>query len=126
MQIINNAPGAPAPVGPYSQAVEAGSLIFCSGQIGLDPQTGEFVSDSVEEQTKQVLKNLDSVLAHAGSSMEKLIMTTIFLADISDGKVVNEIYASAVSSENPPARQTVAVKDLPLGALVEISVIAEK
>lgn len=124
MKSIKEIPGAPAPVGPYSPAIVAGGLVFCSGQIALDPSSGKMVDGGVEEQTKQVLKNLRAVLEASGSSVEKIAMTTIFLSDISFGAVVNELYAEFVDSENPPARQTVAVKDLPLGALVEISAIA--
>lgn len=126
MLILNNAPNVPKPVGAYSQAVDAGGLLFCSGQIGIDPDTGEMVGETVEEQTKQVLKNIQALLTFSGSQMDRIVMTTIFLSDISHGKIVNELYGAAVDPNQPPARQTVAVKDLPLGALVEISVIAIK
>lgn len=125
MEIINNAKGAPKPVGPYSQAVRAGGLLFCAGQIALDPQSGTLVAGGIEEQTKQVLANLKAVLEAAGSSPEKIVMTTIFLADMADGGTVNNLYGEFVSADAPPARQTIAVKQLPLGALVEISVIAQ-
>ena len=121
---VNNAAGAPKPVGPYSQAVCVGSTVYCAGQIGLDPATGQMVAGGVEAELRQVLANLRAVLIAAGSSPEQIALTTIFLADINDGKVVNPMYAEFVSSDCPPARQTVAVKDLPLGARVEISVIA--
>ncbi len=125
MDIINNAPGAPTPVGPYSQAVRAGGLLFVAGQVGIDPQTGKLVSeDDVARQTQQVLRNLDAVLRHAGSSFEKVVMTSIFLTDMAYFAVLNPIYGSFVNKDAPPARQTVAVKQLPLGALVEISLIA--
>jgi 2-iminobutanoate/2-iminopropanoate deaminase len=125
MEIISNVPNAPKPVGPYSIAVNAGGLLFCSGQIGLDPEKGVIVDGGVEAQAKQVLENLSAVLKASGSSFDKVVMTSIFLSAMSDFKSVNEIYAKYVSSDKPPARQTVAVKELPLGALIEISVIAE-
>jgi 2-iminobutanoate/2-iminopropanoate deaminase len=125
MEIISNVPNAPKPVGPYSIAVKAGGLLFCSGQIGLDPEKGVIVEGGVEAQAKQVLDNLSAVLKASGSSFDKVVMTSIFLSAMSDFKSVNEIYTKYVSSDKPPARQTVAVKELPLGALIEISVIAE-
>ncbi len=124
MQFLKNIPGAPKPVGAYSPAVKAGELVFLSGQVGLDPDTNKIVEGGVEAQTKRVLKNLEAVLSAAGSSSEQIIMTSIFLTSIADFAVVNEFYGEFVSGENPPARQTVAVKELPLGALVEISIIA--
>lgn len=125
MQAITNIPNAPAPVGAYSPAIKSGNLVFCSGQIALDPKTNQMVSGGVEVEAKQVLKNLEAVLLAAGSSPKKVLMTTIFLANISDSKAVNALYSDFVNQEAPPARQTIAVKDLPLGAQVEISVIAE-
>lgn len=125
MEIIKNIPNAPAPVGPYSIAVKSNGLIFCSGQIGLDPEKGAMVEGGLEPQARQVLENLKNVLLGAGSSFDKVVMTSIFLSAMSDFKAVNEIYATYVNSDKPPARQTVAVKELPLGALIEISVIAE-
>ncbi len=124
MEAINGAAGAPAPVGAYSQATKSAGLVFCAGQVALDADSGKLVADDVAGQCKQVLKNLDAVLRAAGSAPEKILMTTIFLADIKDAAAVNELYAGFVNPEAPPARQTLAVKDLPLGALVEISVIA--
>ena len=126
MYALNNAPNAPAPVGMYSQAVVADNLIFLSGQIGIDPSNGELVSPDTAEQTKQILSNISAVLKYAGSYWDKVVMTTIFLADIQDGALVNELYSEAVDKTSPPARQTVAVKDLPMGARVEISVVALK
>ena len=125
MQAITNIPGAPAPVGAYSPAIKSGNFVFCSGQIALDPKTNTIVAGGVEAEAKQVLKNLEAVLLAAGSSPRKILMTTIFLANISDAKTVNALYSDFVNLESPPARQTLAVKDLPLGAQVEISVIAE-
>ncbi len=126
MEAINGAKGAPAPVGAYSQATKAAGLVFCAGQVALDPDTGKLVGDDVATQCKQVLKNLEAVLAAAGSESDKILMTSIFLSEISDAAVVNELYATFVNTDAPPARQTFAVKALPLGALVEISLIASE
>lgn len=125
MENIKEAPGAPKPVGPYSAAVKSGNLAFLAGQIALNPESGVLVDGGIVEQTKQVLANLKAVLKASGSSPEQIVMSTVFLTDIADGKVVNELYGEFVSKDAPPARQTVAVKALPLGAIVEISVIAE-
>ncbi len=115
---------APAAIGPYSQAIKTNNLIFCSGQIGFDPATGKLASDEVQGQTKQVLENLKAVLETAGSSMDKIVKTTIFLVDGSHFTLVNLTYSSYFS-EAPPARSTVTVKELPVeGALVEIEAIA--
>ena len=124
MEIINNAPHAPKPIGPYSQAVVANGFIFTAGQIALDPTSGKMIEGDVAAQTAQVLQNLSSILLFSGSGFDRVVMTTVFLTDISHGKVVNELYGKVVSEIAPPARQTVAVKELPMGALVEISVIA--
>ncbi len=124
MEVFRELPGAPAPVGPYSVAVRVGDLIFCAGQIALDPLTGKLVDGGLEAQIRRVLENTTAVLASVESGWDMVAMTTIFLTDIADGKLVNEIYSEYVSTDAPPARQTIAVKALPLGALVEISVIA--
>ena len=115
-----NAPGA---IGPYSQAVKTGNMIFCSGQIPIDPSTGEFVSNDVAEQTRQVLKNLSAVLEAAGSNLNNVVKTTVFLADMNDFTAMNEIYAEFFS-ENKPARATVQAARLPRDARVEIDCIA--
>ena len=115
-----NAPGA---IGPYSQAVKVGNMIFCSGQIPIDPKTGEFVSDDVAEQTEQVLRNLNAVLEAAGSSLNNVVKTTVFLADMNDFVAMNEVYARFFS-ENKPARATVQAARLPKDARVEIDCIA--
>lgn len=115
--------GAPEAIGPYSQAVIHGGIVYCSGQIGLNPETMEFVGDDVEIQAKQVMKNLKAVLEEAGSGFEKVIKCSIFLADMDDFGVVNEIYGSHFS-DDPPARETVAVKTLPKNCRVEIGCIA--
>ncbi len=115
-----NAPGA---IGPYSQAVKTGGMIFCSGQIPIDITTGEFVSSDVAEQTEQVLKNLSAVLEAAQSSLNDVVKTTVFLADMNDFGAMNEVYAKYFS-ENKPARATVQAAGLPRGARVEIDCIA--
>lgn len=115
---------APAAIGPYSQAVRAGDLLFCSGQIPLDPLTGEVVPGDVSAQTEQVMKNIAAVLAAAGGGFEDVIKTTIFLADMSDFAAVNEVYGRCFKNHKP-ARSTVAVSELPRAALVEIEVIAK-
>ena len=115
--------GAPPPIGPYSQAVRAGGLLFVSGQIPLDPGTGQMVSGDVKAQTKRVLDNLAAVLQAAGSSMDRVVKTTIFLRDMNDFGAVNEEYAS-VFRELPPARSTVQAARLPRDAMVEIECIA--
>jgi 2-iminobutanoate/2-iminopropanoate deaminase len=115
--------GAPAAIGPYSQAIISGGLVFSAGQIGLDPATGEMVEGGVEAQAVRVLDNLSAVLAAAGSSMNEVIKTTMFLADIGDFARVNEIYARYFE-EPYPARSAVQAAALPKGALVEIEAIA--
>jgi len=115
---------APAAVGPYSQAVRMGDFIFCSGQIGLNSTTGKMASDDIQGQTKQVLENLKAVLEAAGSNMDLVVKTTIFLTDMSNFNFVNLTYSSYFPSDAPPARSTVAVKELPLDALIEIEAIA--
>ncbi len=114
---------APKAIGPYSQAIKSNSLVFCSGQIAINPETNEFKPGTIEEQTETVCKNLAAVLEAAGSSLEKVVKTTVFLADISDFPKMNAVYAQFFSGK--PARATVAVKALPKGALVEIDAIAE-
>ena len=116
----NNAPGA---IGPYSQAVKAGGMVFCSGQIPIDPATGEFVSEGVGEQTEQVLKNLGEVLTAAGTSLDQVVKTTVFLADMNDFAEMNEVYGRFFN-ENKPARATVQAARLPRDARVEIDCIA--
>lgn len=114
---------APAAIGPYSQAVQAGGLLFCSGQIPLDPATGELVRGDVTVQTGQVMRNIAAVLEAAGTGFDRVIKTTIFLADMADFAAVNAVYGGCFS-DHKPARSTVAVKDLPRGALIEIEVVA--
>ena len=115
---------APKAIGPYSQAIKAGNLLFCSGQIPLDPKTGEMVgAGDVRLQAKQVMANLAAVLKAGGSSFANVVKTTIYLKDLADFGAVNEIYGSHFA-EAPPARATVQVAGLPRGALVEIDAIA--
>lgn len=113
---------APAAVGPYSQGIDAGNLVFCSGQAGLDPATGQLV-EGVEAQTRQIFANLSAVLGAAGLSLDDVVKTTVFLTNMDDFKAMNAVYATFFG-ETPPARSTVAVKGLPVGALVEIDAIA--
>jgi 2-iminobutanoate/2-iminopropanoate deaminase len=116
---------APKAIGPYSVAIETGDFVFCAGQTGIDPATGELVSQELEAQTRQVLTNLKNVLEAAGSNMEKVVKTTVFLRDMADFPKMNAIYAEFFSS-NPPARSTIAVAGLPKGGIVEIEAIALK
>lgn len=120
-QVISTS-NAPAAIGPYSQAVQAGDLLFISGQLGLDPQSGQ-LHDGVEAQTRQVLQNLTAVLQAAGSGVDRVVKTTIFLADMADFAAVNTIYAETFASA-PPARSTVQVAALPRAARVEIEAVA--
>jgi len=114
---------APAAVGPYSQAIRIGELVYTAGQIGLDPATGTIEGRTVEEQAHQVLRNLRAVLEAAGSGLDRVVKTTVYLADIKDFKAMNAVYATYFPSE-PPARSAVQAAALPLGALVEIEAIA--
>jgi 2-iminobutanoate/2-iminopropanoate deaminase len=116
---------APAPIGPYSQAVQHGNLLFCSGQIPLDPKSGNVVGTTVSEQAEQVMKNIDAVLKKAELQFSNVIKTTIFLTDMNDFAKVNEVYAKYFTAE-PPARSTVAVAGLPKGVKVEIEILAAK
>jgi len=113
----------PQAIGPYSQAVVAGGLVFASGQIPLDPATGQFVEGGVREQTGQVLRNLSKVLEAAGSSLGRVVKTTVFLADMDDFAAMNEVYATFFAAD-PPARSTVEAARLPRDARVEIDVVA--
>ncbi|OEU74389.1 MAG: hypothetical protein BA864_03385 [Desulfuromonadales bacterium C00003093] len=114
---------APAAIGPYSQAVRAGNFLFCSGQLPLVPETGDMVAGGIEEQTRQVLDNLLQVLGAAGVAISAVVKTTIYLADMGDFAVVNEVYAGYCAAI-APARATVQVAALPKGALVEIDAVA--
>jgi 2-iminobutanoate/2-iminopropanoate deaminase len=114
---------APAAIGPYSQAIKAGGFVFVSGQIPTDPQTGEFVAGGITEQTDQVLKNLRAVLEAAGSGLDQVVKTTVFLADMKEFSGMNEVYATYFTGP-PPARATVAAAGLPRDARVEIEAVA--
>ena len=115
---------APAAIGPYSQAIQVGNLIYTSGQIPIDPATGAFVEGGIKEQTRQSLTNIKAILEEAGLSMSNVVKTTVFMADMGDFAEMNTVYAEFFT-EPYPARSAVAVKTLPKGALVEIEVIAE-
>ena len=118
---------APAAIGPYSQAVRIGDMLFASGQVGLDPATGQIVDGGIVEQTKRVFENIKAVLAAAGADLTQVVKTTVFLKNMSDFAAMNEIYATylAPSGVVPPARSTVAVAGLPKDALVEVEVLVK-
>src|SRR5215471_1719819 len=123
MKKIVSTSDAPAAVGPYSQAIRSGDLLFCAGQIPLDPKTGQLVTGDIAAQTRRVLDNISALLKAAKLTFGQVVKTTIFLTDMNDFQAVNEIYATYFRDE-PPARSTVAVAALPKGAKVEIEVIA--
>ena len=123
MKQVVNTKAAPAAIGPYSQAIQVGNLVYTSGQIPIDPATGSFVEGGIKEQTRQSLNNVKAILHEAGLSMGNVIKTTVFMADMTDFVAMNEVYAEFFA-EPYPARSAVAVKTLPKGALVEIEVIA--
>ena len=114
---------APAAVGPYSQAIRSGAMLFCAGQIPLDPKSGQIVSDDISEQTKRVLENISAILRAENLNFGHVVKTTIFLTSLGDFQTVNEIYATYFR-DNPPARSTIEVSALPKGAKVEIEAIA--
>ena len=114
---------APAPIGPYSQAIRANSFVFVSGQIPIDPGTGNIVGEEIAEQTHQVMKNLAAILESAGSNLNKIVKTSIFLTNLDDFARLNQVYGEYVG-ESRPARATVQVAKLPRGALVEIEAVA--
>ena len=117
-------PSAPAAIGPYSQAIVAAGLVHCSGQVALDPATGQLVAGDVSAQAERVLANLKAVLAAAGSDFSRAVKCTVYLRTMADFAAVNAVYARAFPGDAPPARATVAVADLPKGALVEIDCTA--
>lgn len=125
MKQIISTTNAPAAIGPYSQAVQVGGVLYTSGQIAIDPQTGNLAGSTIEEQTKQVMKNLGNILQAAGYTFSDVIKTTVFITDMGSFGIVNQIYGECFTT-NPPARSCVEVKSLPKGALVEIEVIAAK
>jgi 2-iminobutanoate/2-iminopropanoate deaminase len=116
---------APAAIGPYSQAVEAGGTLYVSGQIPLDPHTMKVVEGGIKEQTEQVLNNIGAILKEAGYNYSDVVKSTCFLSDMANFKAMNEVYA-LYYTENPPARAAFAVKELPLGVLIEIETVAAK
>ena len=124
MKTVISTTNAPSAIGPYSQAIQVGNLVYTSGQIPIDPATGAFAEGGIKEQTRQSLLNVQAILKEAGTSMEKIIKTTVFMADMNDFAAMNTVYAEFFT-EPFPARSAVAVKTLPKGALVEIEVVAE-
>lgn len=125
MKKIIQANNAPAAIGPYSQAVEVNGMLFISGQVPVDPSVGKVVDGGIKEQTKQVLKNVGAILKEAGYDYSDVVKSTCFLSDMANFGAMNEVYAS-IYKENPPARAAFAVKELPLGVLIEIETIAAK
>jgi len=123
MKQVISTPKAPAAIGPYSQAIRVGKLIYTSGQIPINPATGQFVEGGIKEQTRQSLTNVKAILEEAGTSMANVVKTTVFMADMNDFADMNAVYAEFFT-EPFPARSAVAVKTLPKGALVEIEVVA--
>ena len=125
MKKIIKTPNAPAAVGPYSQAVEINGTLYISGQIGTDPKTGKLVEGDITAQMKQVFRNIEAILQAAGYSFVEVVKSTVYLSDIANYKTMNEVYGKYYF-ENHPARAAFAVKDLPMGALIEIETIAVK
>ncbi len=126
MKTIIKTVNAPAPIGPYNQAVLAGNTLYLSGQIGLNPSTGELVLNSLKEETTQVMENLKAVLTAAGLTFENVVKSTIFLSDMNNFTEINKVYSEYFNEENAPARETVAVVGLPKAVNIEISMIAVK
>jgi 2-iminobutanoate/2-iminopropanoate deaminase len=126
MKKIINTSNAPAPVGPYNQAVLAGNTLYTSGQIAINPKTGELVTNNIEDETKQVMENLKIVLAEAGMNFENVAKTTIFIKNMNDFSKINSVYGKYFEAGNEPARETVEVGNLPKFVNVEISMIAVK
>ncbi|TCI90340.1 RidA family protein [Tenacibaculum sp. M341] len=126
MKKIINTSKAPAPIGPYNQAVLSGNTLYTSGQIALNPETGELVLDDIQTETKQVLENMKAVLEEAEMTFENVVKTSIFISDMNNFAAINEVYASYFNEESAPARETVEVANLPKFVNVEISMIAIK
>lgn len=124
MKKIVKTKNAPAPIGPYNQAVFAGKILYISGQIALDPSTGELKTSNLEDETRQVLENLKAILEEAGLSLDNVVKTSIFISDMNNFGRINEVYSKYFDSENAPARETVEVANLPKFVNVEISAIA--
>lgn len=126
MKTIINTPEAPAPIGPYNQAVLVNNTLYTSGQIALHPETGELVLDDIKAETKQVMENMKAVLKTADMTFENVIKTSIFISDMNNFSLINEVYGSYFNEETAPARETVEVANLPKFVNVEISMIAVK
>jgi len=126
MKKIINTSNAPAPIGPYNQAVLSGNTLYTSGQIALDPATGELVNSSIEVETKQVMENMKAVLTEAGMTFENVIKSSIFISNMNDFAQINAVYGNYFNAETAPARETVEVSNLPKFVNVEISMIAIK
>jgi 2-iminobutanoate/2-iminopropanoate deaminase len=125
MKRIINTPNAPAAIGPYSQAIEVNGTLYISGQVPIDPATSKVIDGGIKEQTEQVLKNIGAILKEAGYAYTDVVKSTCLLSDMANFKAMNEVYGRYYA-ENPPARAAFAVKELPLGVLVEIETIAVK
>ncbi len=126
MKKIINTVNAPAPIGPYNQAILAGNTLYISGQIPIDPSTGDLISDDIKKETRQCMENLKAILTEAGLTFENVVKSSIFLSDMKQFAMVNEVYGSYFNSETAPARETVEVANLPKFVNVEISMIAIK
>lgn len=126
MKKIISTPNAPAPIGPYNQAVLAGNTLYCSGQIPIDPKTGELVNSTIQAETKQCMENLKAVLSAAGFSFEEVVKTSIFVKDMHQFAAINMVYDTYFNNVTAPARETVEVANLPKFVNVEISMIATK
>lgn len=124
MKTIINTPHAPAPIGPYNQAIMSGNMLYTSGQIAIDPKTGELVLDDIETETKLVMENLRAILTEADMTFENVLKSTIFISDMDNFGAINKIYGSFFNEATAPARETVEVARLPRSVNVEISVIA--
>jgi len=125
MKTVINTDKAPKAIGPYSQAIKSGNTLYVSGQIPIQPETGKIIEGGIKEQTEQVMKNIAAILEAADFTFDEVVKSTCLLSDISNFAVMNEVYGSYYT-KNPPARAAFAVKDLPLGALIEIETIAAK
>ncbi len=126
MKKIINTTNAPAPIGPYNQAVLNGDMLYTSGQIAIDPKTGNLVTSSIQEETELVMENLKAILTEAGMTFENVLKSSIFISDMNNFAQINEVYARYFNAETAPARETVEVANLPKFVNVEISVIASK
>tara|TARA_B100001750_G_C15176466_1_gene431880 strand:+ start:276 stop:656 length:381 start_codon:yes stop_codon:yes gene_type:complete len=126
MKKIITTSNAPAPIGPYSQAILSGNTLYTSGQIAIDPKSGDLVMDDIKSETEQVMQNLKAILDEVDMTFENVIKTTIFLSDMNNFGSVNEVYGKYLNEDTAPARETVAVKTLPKSVNVEISMIAVK